>query len=131
MTINSALIILVVVLSLGSAAADCLSQYGPGCSNCVNVTLSLFGHRRLLQDRPLFTAQHARGGRGNGFAGRDRPRRDASMLVCTACDTTGYVLRTETRGSVTFGSCGEFRFLTRHCGVADSAVQWTPWIRVK
>lgn len=92
---------LIAALAVTSAEADCLSQYGPGCTSCATLTT---GNRRLLHG----------GGRG---AGPDRghfghnetgtPSLPADFLTCTACDTTGYVLKTETRGTYTFGHCGE------------------------
>jgi len=94
-----------------TATADCLSEYGAGCTNCVNVTLT--GGRRLMQSGPTVAPQHARGGHqdgpgGRGGAGGGRPGWGSrSVLTCTACDTPGYLLMTETRGTVTLGRCGE------------------------
>lgn len=97
---------LVVALAATSVAADCLSQYGPGCTNCATLTTNTTtGNRRLLHG----------GGRGggqeHGGPGHNEthapPALPSDFLTCTACDTTGYVLKTETRGTYTFGRCGE------------------------
>lgn len=104
-----ALALALLAVASSTATADCLSEYGAGCTNCVNVTLT--GGRRLMQSGPTVAAQHARGGgpggRG-GPGGGGRPGRGSrSALTCTACGTPGYVLLTETRGAVTLGRCGE------------------------
>jgi hypothetical protein len=112
---TSALTLALALLAVAcsSAAADCLAQYA-GCTNCVNITLTA-GHRRLLhggrgrggapgQNRSESAGGHQEGSHGDG----GMRAADGSFTTCTECNTVGYVLVTETRGSTTLGRCGEW-----------------------
>jgi hypothetical protein len=105
-----ALAFVVLAVACSSAAADCLSQFGVGCTTCVNVTLTR-NHRRLLHNEGGAPGRTLASGGGSDHDDDDNDGmyggRNRTILTCSECNPTGYVLVSQVYKSNSFGRCGE------------------------
>lgn len=101
---------------------DCLAKFGPGCTECINITVTHNPHRRLLSG--YATARQLRSDGDHDDNDDHDTGVNRTILVCAQCDA-GYRLDPEDdfvlENGAVVGECGKsFLFFRSPIGMLQS-----------